>query len=283
MKFKKFMAFGISAVMAFAALTGCSGQTTTTTTDTESETVSESSSEDNVITMATNAAFEPFEYVDDNNNIVGYDIVVADKIAESLGKELEIQNIDFDALIPALSSGIADFVIAGMTVTEERQANVLFSDPYFEASQVIIVKDGDTAITGADSLAGAKVAVQEGTTGDIYVTDELGVQTVSRFKKAVDCVQDLLAGGSDAVVIDNQVAQNLVESTEGLVILPEVLTTEEYAIAVDKENTELQTQINEVLQQLEADGTLDKARQAYIEGDEAVQAELEADLSTVAE
>lgn len=136
---------------------------------------------------------------------------------------------------------------------------------------------GDTkTIASAADLQGARVGVQEGTTGDIYVSEEIEGVEVSRFKRALDAVMDLQNGRLDAVVIDDLVAENLIASNEGLKILPEELTKEEYAIAVNKGNTELQSQINEALKTMEADGTIETIYNAFVQEDEAALQELQA-------
>lgn len=218
--------------------------------------------------MATNAEFEPFEYKD-GNDIVGIDPDIAQKIADKLGVELEISDISFDSCIPAINSGKADFVAAGMTVTEDRKKNVDFSDPYYNAGQAIIVPV-DSDITKKEDLEGKKVGVQTGTTGDTYCTDEdgssevkIGNENVSRYTKGMDAVSDLMNGRIDAVVIDNFPAQKLVEKNpDKIKVLDDPLTTEEYAIACPK-GSELVDTINEVLKDLKDSGELDEIISKY--------------------
>lgn len=217
--------------------------------------------------MSTNAEFEPFEYKD-GGEIVGIDIDISKKIAESLGVELEISDIAFDSLIPALQSGKADIVAAGMTADEERRESVDFSDPYFNASQAIIVA-ADSDITGPADLADKTVGVQLGTTGDQYCTNEDGeseytVAEVRRYSKGMEAVSDLMAGRIDAVVIDNFPAQKFVENNEGAIkVLDTALTEEEYAIAVPKGNTEMLDAVNSVLAEMKESGELDEIVAKY--------------------
>ena len=216
---------------------------------------------DNTLTMATNAEFPPYEYMEDGK-VVGIDAEIAAAIAEKLGMELEINNIQFDAIIPAVQSGKADVGVAGMTITEDRLQNVDFSVPYTTSKQVIIVNEEDPAVTGAADIAGKKVGVQLGTTGDIFAADE--TDFVERFNKGADAVMALTQRKVDCVIIDAQPAKAYVEKNEGLVILEEDFVVEEYAIALKKGNTELKEKIDAALEELKADGTLDEIIGKYI-------------------
>lgn len=216
-----------------------------------------------VLVMATNAEFPPYEY-HDGGEIVGIDVEVAGAIAEKLGMTLEIEDIAFDSIIPELQSGKADIGAAGMTVSEDRLKNVDFSDTYTTASQVIIVKE-DSDITGPDDLAGKYIGVQLGTTGDIYASDyEAEGSTIERYNKGFEAVQAMLQGKIDAVVIDVEPAKVFVSQNEGIKILDEALTVEEYAIAVKKGNTELLEKINKALGELKESGELQAIIDKYI-------------------
>ena len=218
------------------------------------------------LTMATNAEFPPYEF-HDGDKIVGIDAEIAQAIADELGMELEIEDIAFDSIIPEIVSGKADMALAGMTVTEDRKASVDFSDTYATASQMIIVKE-DSEIAGPDDLKGVTVGVQLGTTGDIYVSDlEADGTTVERYNKGFEAVQALSQGKIDAVVIDGEPAKTFVAETEGLKILDESFTDEEYAIAVKKGNTELLEKINGALKTLKDNGTLDEIVAKYIKAE----------------
>ena len=218
------------------------------------------------LTMATNAEFPPYEFYD-GDKIVGIDAEIAQAIADELGMELEIEDIAFDSIIPEIVSGKADMALAGMTVTEDRKASVDFSDTYATASQMIIVKE-DSKIAGPDDLKGVTVGVQLGTTGDIYVSDlEADGTTVERYNKGFEAVQALSQGKIDAVVIDGEPAKTFVSETEGLKILDEAFTVEEYAIAVKKGNTELLDKVNGALETLKDNGTLDEIVAKYIKAE----------------
>ena len=215
-----------------------------------------------VLVMATNAEFPPYEY-HEGSAIVGIDAEIAAAIAEKMGCELQIEDIAFDSIIPEVSSSKADMGMAGMTVTDERKQNVDFSDTYAIARQVVIVAEG-SGITSLADLEGKKIGVQQGTTGDIYATDEFGDENIERYAKGMEAVQALSQGKIDAVIIDNEPAKVFVNENQGLTILDEAYADEEYAIAVRKGNTELLEQINKALQELKADGTLDAIINKYI-------------------
>lgn len=220
--------------------------------------------------MGTNAAFQPYEYYDDESGaIIGIDAEVAALICEKLGYELEIVDMAFDSLIPALTSGKVDFVMAGMTVTEERKQSVDFSTSYAQGVQVVIVPEGSD-ITSIDDLtaegASHKVGVQQGTTGDLYATWDIadaGLGSVEPYANGPDAVLALTSGKVDCVMIDNEPAKNLVAANEGLKILETPYTVEDYAIAVAK-GSELTEKINAALEELIADGSVQAVIDKYI-------------------
>lgn len=213
------------------------------------------------LVMATNAEFPPYEYYD-GSDIVGIDVDIANAIAEELGMELKIEDMAFDSVITAVSSGKADIGLAGMTVTEDRLENVNFSDTYATAVQVVIVPEGSDIKSVAD-LTGKSVGVQLGTTSDIYVCDIEGV-TVEQYNKSFEAVQALSQGKIDAVMVDIEPAKEFVAQTEGLVILEEEFAVEEYAIAIAKENEELLEKVNGALKTLSESGKLDEIKAEYI-------------------
>lgn len=214
------------------------------------------------LTMGTNAEFPPYEYYE-NNEIVGIDVDIMQAIADKLGMELKIEDMAFDSIIPAVQSGKADIGAAGMTVTEDRATQVDFSDSYYTGVQVIIVTD-DSDITEPDDLKGKKIGVQQGTTGDIYSTDDFGDDNVERFNKGMEAVQALQQGKIDAVIIDNQPAKTFVEENEGLKILETSYVEEDYALAIKKGNDDLVKKVNDAIKELKEDGTFDKIVAKYI-------------------
>ena len=220
------------------------------------------------LTMATNAYFPPYEYYE-GSDIVGIDAEIAQAVADRLGLTLVIEDVEFDSIIAGVQSGKYDIGCAGMTVTEERLQSVNFTTPYATGIQSIIVAEGSD-ITDLDSLveSGCMVGVQSGTTGDLYMTDEVGEDRIDRYNKGNDAVMALLNGVVGAVVIDNQPAQSFVAANEGLVILETPYTVEDYAMCVNLENEALLNAINEALAELQADGTIDAIIETYIPSEE---------------
>ena len=218
------------------------------------------------LTMSTNAAFPPYEMTTDSGDFEGIDIDVAAAIAEKLGLELQVDDMDFDAALLAAQSGKSDIVMAGVTVTDERQKVMDFSDTYAEGIQSIIVPE-DSDIASADDLAGKIIGTQRGTTGYIYCTDDFGEDSVVAYDDGLTAVQALNNGQVDAVVIDNAPAKEFVAANPGLKILDTAYAQEDYAIGVAKGNTELLNAINGALEELQADGTLQSIVDKYIKAE----------------
>jgi ABC-type amino acid transport substrate-binding protein len=264
---KKFMKSIIAATMvvAMAFTVGCSSkpaQEQPKEDATSGATNAKAEANGGTLTMATNAEFPPYEFYGEGGEVVGIDAEIAAAIAEKLGMELKISDMAFDSIIPAVVSGKADFAAAGMTVTEERKANVDFSNTYVKASQAIIVKADNTEITNADDLAGKSIGVQLGTTGDLYASDV--TESVQRYNKGFEAVQALAQDKIDAVLIDDQVAKALAAENADVKVLDTPFTVEEYAIAVKKGNTELLDKINTALAELEESGKLQEIVDKYI-------------------
>ncbi len=253
MKMKKVVSMLLVAACTMG-LAACGGSSDSETED----------SGDNTLIMATNAEFPPYEYYE-GDEIVGIDVDIAAAIAEELGMELKVEDMAFDSIISAITSGKADIGVAGMTVTPDREESVAFTDTYAQATQVIIVKE-DSEIAGPDDLVGKTIGVQLGTTGDLYATD-IEDATVEQYNKGFEAVQALTQDKIDAVVIDGEPAKEFVAESEGLKILDEAFTEEEYAIAVAKDNTELVEQINDALATLKESGELDEIIAKYISAD----------------
>lgn len=226
--------------------------------------------EGGTLVMATNAAFPPYEYVE-GDEIVGIDAEIAQAIADDLGMTLQIDDMDFDSIIPAVQGGKADMGVAGMTDTEDRRKNVDFSDSYATGVQVIIVTE-DSDIAGPDDLEGKLIGVQQGTTGHIYCSappedDGFGEENVMAYPNGASAVEALKTGKVDCVVIDNEPAKAFVEANEGLKILDTEFVTEDYAIAIAKDNPELLEKVNASLAKLKADGTLQEIVDKYIKAE----------------
>lgn len=249
--------------------------------------------EENKLVMATNAAFPPYEFKD-GDNFAGIDVEIAQKIAEKLGMELEIVDVDFGAVLTGVAEGKYDMGMAGITVTDTRKQTMDFSETYATGIQVIIVNDGST-ITSLDDLfnfnddgdpvslknTGIRIGVQENTTGDIYSSDDItnwgfnnlnedgsvnGEDRVKRFKTGAEAVAALKNNQVDCVIIDNEPAKSFVAANTGIHILEgdNEYAIEDYAICVKKGNSELLAKINQALAELKADGTIAAIVAKYI-------------------
>ena len=283
---KKLTALMLSSAMMLS-LAACGGSASTDTASSEaasSEAVSseaasteEAASADAAavttvnagkLTMSTNAAFPPYEMTTDdggykNSGFEGIDVEVAGAIAEKLGLELQVDDMDFDAALLSAQNGKSDIVMAGVTVTDERLKVMDFSDTYAEGIQSIIVPE-DSDIATADDLSGKAIGTQRGTTGYLYCTDDFGEENVIAYDDGLTAVQALNNGQVDAVVIDNAPAKSFVEANPGLKILDTAYAQEDYAIGVAKGNTQLLDAINGALEELQADGTLQAIVDKYI-------------------
>ena len=264
-------AAGLTA--AALALTACGGSASSTASSTassasSSEAASTSAAaelttvEAGKLTMATNATFPPYEMTTDSGEIEGIDVDTAKAIAEKLGLELQIDDMDFDAALLSVQQGKADIVMAGVTVTDERKAVMDFSDSYATGIQSIIVPEGSD-ITSPDDLAGKKIGTQRGTTGYIYCSDDFGDDAVVAYDDGLTAVQALKNGQVDAVVIDNAPATEYVAANPGLVILDTSYAEEDYAIGLAK-GSALEDAVNAALEELKADGTLQSIVDKYI-------------------
>ena len=214
------------------------------------------------LTMATNATFPPYEMTTDSGEIEGIDVDTAKAIAEKLGLELQIDDMDFDAALLSVQQGKADIVMAGVTVTDERKAVMDFSDSYATGIQSIIVPN-DSEIASPDDLAGKKIGTQRGTTGYIYCSDDFGDENVVAYDNGLTAVQALNNGQVDAVVIDNAPAKEFVAANPGLKVLDTSYAEEDYAIGMAK-GSALEDAVNKALEELKADGTLQSIVDKYI-------------------
>ena len=229
----------------------------------ETETAELSTVEPGKLIMSTNAAFPPYEMTTDSGEFEGIDIETAQAIADKLGLELQIDDMDFDAALLAVQQGKADMVMAGVTVTDERQNVMDFTDSYATNIQSIIVKE-DSDIASVDDLAGKKIGTQRGTTGYLYCSDDFGDENVVAYDNGLTAVQMLNNGQVDCVVIDNAPAKEFIAANPGLKLLDTAYVEESYAIGVGKGNTELKDAINTALEELKADGTLQAIVDKYI-------------------
>ena len=218
-----------------------------------------------VLTMATNAAFPPYEYYE-GDEIVGIDAEIAKAIADKLGLELKIEDMEFNSIVIAVDGGKADMGLAGMTVTDERKETVNFTDSYATGIQAIIVAE-DSDIAGLDDLKEKKIGVQLATTGDTYATEDFGADYVEQYNKGADAVMALKQGKIDAVIIDKQPALSFIESTEGLKILDTDYVQEDYAACIAKSNEPLLEAVNGALSELKEDGTIQGILDKYIKAE----------------
>ena len=222
--------------------------------------------------MSTNAEFPPYEMLDDAGNPIGIDVEVAQAIANKLGLELVVDDMGFDAALLAVQNGQSDIAMAGITVSEDRLAKMDFTDSYATGVQVVIVKEGSDVTM--DNLGEKMIGTQMGTTGYIYASDTpdnggYGEDHVIGYETGAVAVQALVNGQVDAVIIDNLPAQSYVEANAaaGLTILEGTWVEEDYAIALQKGNTELMAAVNGALNELKADGTFQGIVDKYITAD----------------
>lgn len=248
MNVKKILSLMLALVFVVTAFAGCSSKSGSKKNGLTNEA--------GVVVMATEATFPPYEYMD-GLEIAGVDVDVANEIAKELGVELRVDNISFDGIIPAITSGKADFGAAGMSITEDRKKQVDFSIEYAVSTQVILTT-ADSGITSVDDLDGKNVGVQMGTISDIVLSDENPEISLVRGKKYTDLAMEMENGKIEAIVLDNLPAQAMQKSNPDFIILETPFFTDVYAIAVDKGNTELLEVINKVLQRLIDEGKIEE-------------------------
>ena len=293
---KKFFAMALSCALCLSMLAGCGGSSSSSASTSEAataaptEAATEASAkdetpaveagstaeaaaaadfttvEDGKLHMATNATFPPYESIADDGTFEGIDVDIADKIAEKLGLELVVDDMEFGSIITSVQTGKEDIAMAGLTVTDERKQNVDFSDSYATGVQVVIVPE-DSDIKSIDDLQGKLIGCQESTTGYAYCSDDYGEDMVTAFPSGTNAVQALLTGKIDAVVIDKQPAEAYVAQNEGLKILDTEYVTENYAIGVSKDNTALRDAVNNALKELIDDGTVQAILDQYIKAE----------------
>ena len=278
---KKIIAMLLVAMLCMSLFAACGTEKTTATTpatnaategateaatEATNETAQFTTIEEGKLIMATNAFFPPYEYYE-GEKIVGIDAEIAEAIAQKLGLELVINNMEFNSIITAVTTKAADFGLAGMTVTEDRLKEVDFSISYASGVQSIIVKDG-SAITTVDDLYAEgvtyKVGVQLGTTGDIYASDDFGAERVTQYNNGNEAVLALLKGDVDCVIIDNEPAKAFVAANEGLKVLDTAYAEEDYAACLAQDNDALCEAVNAAIEELITDGTIDAIIEKYI-------------------
>ncbi len=267
---KKFLAMALAAVMVLG-VAGCgssSDEKTEENTENTEQTGETTEGTDGVIKMGVSADFPPFEsYADDAVTFVGFDIDLMQEICNRLGMELQIQDMNFDAIVAAVQTGKLDVGVSGITITDERKESVAFSDPYFVASQSILVQK-DSPITSYEDLVNGDytAGVQLGTTGDIMASEKISGR-VSQYEKYGDALAALLAGKNDCMVLDTGVADAFATANDLVVVgtFGEATDSENYGIAIAKENTELLEKVNGALAEMKEDGFIDELTAKYFE------------------
>lgn len=219
--------------------------------------------EDGVLNVGLSADFPPYEYYD-KNEIVGIDVEISKAVAEYLGYEIKISDMDFSNIIASIESGKIDAGVSGMTVTKERLESVNFSNSYAKSVQLVVINE-DSDIKTIDDLEGKKIGTQLGSTGDIFSKDDFGEENVSSFNKFADAILALNSGNIDAVMMDEQTALSFLEANDSLKALDTAYADEDYAIALPKDNEELLTEINMALKALDEDRTLQEIIDKYID------------------
>ena len=267
---KKIIALALTLVMVATLFVACGNNATTPETNGATEGATDSvqnetasmTMEAGKLIMSTNAEFPPYEMTDDNGNYIGIDVEIATAIAEKLGLELEILDVDFDAALLAVQEGKSDIVMSGVTVTDDRKLVMDFSDSYATGKQVIIVTENSDVTL--DNLGDQMIGTQRATTGYIYSSDDYGEDHVTAYDNGATAVQALMNGQVDCVIIDSAPAEEFVKANAGLKILETEYVVENYAIGIVKGNTELVNAINAALAEMIADGTVQAILDKYI-------------------
>ena len=269
---KKIISMALAVLMVCSLFAACGNSAAEETKAAAAETNAAAEAafttiEEGKLIMSTNAAFPPYEMVADDGSFEGIDIEVAGAIAEKLGLELVIDDMDFDAALLAVQQNKSDIVMAGVSVTEDRQLVMNFSDSYATGVQVVIVKEGSDVTM--DNLGEMMIGCQRGTTGYIYASDTpenggYGEDHVTAFDNGASAVQALLNGQVDCVIIDSAPAAEFVAANPGLALLEGNWVEEAYAIGMNKSNTALLEAVNKALAELIADGTVQQIIDKYI-------------------
>lgn len=240
---RKVLLLGL-VVLAMLALTGCGPEKT-------------------ALRVGTDATYEPFETIDKDGKFVGFDMEFIQMVADEMGMKLELKNTGWDGIIPGLENGNYDCLISAMTITAERQKTINFSTPYFSIKQAIVVKEDNTTVTGPENLIGKTIAVQNGTTGDLFASKIKNVK-MKRFDTNPQALQELLNNNADAAVMDDLVAFNAIKKTKGLKVIEiPAAEKEDYGIGVKKGNDDLLAKINAAIAKLQANGKLEQLIKKY--------------------
>ena len=261
MKLKKLTAMILAASMSLTVLAGCGGSG-----DTASEGSAAAEKKGDVVIVGTNPTFEPFEYQDESGNMTGFDLDLMAAIGEDQGFDVEFKSLEFDALVGAITTGNIDVVASGMSITPERLKSVAFADPYMDASLGIMVA-ADSDIASKEDLAGKALGAQIGTTGADEVNamkDDGTIADAKILDNYNTCIQELLNGGIDAIIIDIPVAQAfMAKQGDKVKLVGEPYVADYYGLAVKKDNTELQEKLNKGLANLIENGKFEELCKKY--------------------
>ena len=255
---KKLLAIVLAAMMLACLFAGCSNSETASDLNTV---------EAGKLIMSTNAAFPPYEMTTDDGGYTGIDVEIAQAIADKLGLELVIDDMEFDSALLAVQQGKSDIVMAGVSVTDTRKKVMEFTNSYATGIQVVIVKEGSDVTM--DNLGSKRIGCQRGTTGYLYASDTpanggYGEDHVIAYDNGASAIKALQNGQVDCVIIDKAPAQEFVKANPGLKLLEGTWVEEEYAIGFDKGNTGLLDKVNQALKELTDDGTIQKIIDKYI-------------------
>lgn len=256
---KKILALLVCVAMTAVLAVGCGS----------SKSALDTIKEKGTLVWGTNAAFPPFESKDGDGNVVGVDAEIAKAIADELGVKLVVEDMEFDSLPAALKSGKIDIIGAGYTENDERLQEMDFSSKYFTAKQIVVVKKGNKAITDKDSLAGKKIGVQTGTTGDTQCASKIEGAEVSRYDSMQLACEDVKNGKLDCVIGDNLTIGFILNKMDGELEIVEGVSyeDEEYGFAVKKGDTELNEVVNKVIEKLKSEGQIDQWVNKYNVGE----------------
>lgn len=214
-------------------------------------------SKKDTIIVGTEAGFAPYEYMK-GNDVVGIDMDIAQAIADHLGKELEIKNMDFDGALLEVQNGTVDFVAAGVSISEDRAEVMDFSIEYVDSTEVVVVNRENPTVGDLDDLDNKIIGVQQGNIADFWVEENISAKEIKRYTRFAQATEDLKNGKIDCIVMDQFPAEDMVAANSDLTILDGVLFEDKYAIAVKKGNKELLDDINTVIEQLKADGKIEE-------------------------
>ena len=254
MKFRKLIALALCLIMVLAFASCSKSESSSSASYTTVNT--------GKLTVSTSPDFPPYEYLDDNGATVGIEVDIMNLIAQKVGLELQIDEMDFDSALLAVQQGKSDIVMSGVTITDDRKLVMDFTDSYTTACQVIVVPEGSSVTL--DNLGDQSIGTQRGTTGYIYCVDDYGEDHVIGYDTYTLVIQALLNSQVDCVVMDDAVAREYVAANPGLTILDTEYALEDYAFGVTKGNTQLYNAVNNALKELIADGTVDSIISTYI-------------------